>query len=194
MAASALGAQIDYLHDHNVLYWCQRLDNAGLHRGRFSTEAWLALPPMTKENLRSLPPWELVPAINRKVITHCFGTSGTTRSPTFAIWSSGDWLAFTETVARGLGHHKPVSEIVALNGYHQAHTAGAVYSDAIALLGGVCISRHYMHDDEEATLKQIPAVQKQCSCPGRAFRAAEEWTRYRRPLKWDARFLRPFRY
>jgi phenylacetate-coenzyme A ligase PaaK-like adenylate-forming protein len=189
MAASALGAQIDYLHDHKVAYWCQRLDNARLHRGRFSTEAWLALPPMTKENLRSLPPWELVPSINRKAITHCFGTSGTTGVPTFAMWSSDDWLAFTETIARGLGHHKPVSEIVALNGYHQAHTAGAAYGDAITLLGGVCITRHYRNDDEEATLKQIQLfncnvlVLAERSGLRKSGRTIEDL------LKWDAEFF-----
>jgi phenylacetate-CoA ligase len=189
IASSALRAQIDYLHEHSVPYWCQRLDKAGLHRGRFSTEAWLALPPMSKEKLRSLPPWELVPATNRKTITHCFGTSGTTGSPTFAMWSPADWLAFTETVARGLEQHRPVSEIVALNGYHQGHTAGAAYSDAIALLGGVCIPRHYTNDDEEATLKQIQLfncnvlVLAERSGLPKSGRTTEDL------LKWDAEFF-----
>jgi phenylacetate-CoA ligase len=155
MTAAALRAQIDYVHEHQVAYWRDRLIGAGLETSRFSREAWLALPPMTKASLRLLHPWDLVPASNRKGITRVFGTSGTTGSPTYTIWTLGDWLAFTETVARALEHHRPVSEIVALNAYHQGHTTGAVYSDALALMGGVCIPRHYAHDEEEATLKQL---------------------------------------
>ncbi len=61
----------------------------------------------------------------------------------------------TETMARLLEVHRPPIDIVSFNGYHQGHVAAPAYDDAIRLLGGICIPRHYLADDEASTLAQI---------------------------------------
>jgi phenylacetate-CoA ligase len=155
VAASALRAQVEYIREHQVPFWQERLDAAGLAGDGFGADAWHGLPPMTKDTLRATPPWQLVPKLNRRRISRCFGTSGTSGFPTFAMWSSDDWRALTETVARAISRQRPISEVVALNGYHQAHTAGSAYDGAVRLMGGISIPRHYLMDDEEATCAQI---------------------------------------
>ncbi len=155
VAAAAVSAQAEFIREHQVPFWRERLDSAGLAGDGFGAEAWHRLPPMTKDTLRAIPPWELVPKLNRGRIFRCFGTSGTSGFPTFAMWSSDDWRALTETVARALNQQRPISGIVALNGYHQAHTAGSAYDGAVRLMGGISIPRHYLMDDEEATRAQL---------------------------------------
>ena len=144
VAAAAVSAQAEFIREHQVPFWRERLDSAGLASDGFGAEAWHRLPPMTKDTLRAIPPWELVPKLNRGRIFRCFGTSGTSGFPTFAMWSSDDWRALTETVARALNQQRPISGIVALNGYHQAHTAGSAYDGAVRLMGGISIPRHYL--------------------------------------------------
>lgn len=155
VVAAALSAQVEYVREQQVPFWCERLAVAGITSDGFSIDAWHRLSPMTKDTLRAIPPWELVPKRNRGRIFRCFGTSGTTGFPTFAMWSSDDWHALTETVARALNEQRPIAEIRALNGYHQAHTAGSAYDGAVRLLGGISIPRHYLLDDEEATRAQL---------------------------------------
>jgi len=154
VAAAAVNAQVEYVREQQVPFWCERLAENGITSG-FSLDAWHRLPPMTKETLRAIPPWELVPKLNRRRILRCFGTSGTTGFPTFAMWSADDWHALAETMARALNERRPIAEIRALNGYHQAHTAGSAYDGAVRLLGGISIPRHYHLDDEEATRAQL---------------------------------------
>ena len=155
IVAAALNAQVEYVREQQVPFWCERLTTAGIGGGGFSLDAWHRLSPMTKDTLRAIPPSELVPKRNRGRIFRCFGTSGTTGFPTFAMWSADDWHALTETVARALNEQRPIAEIRALNGYHQAHTAGSAYDGAVRLLGGISIPRHYLLDDEEATRAQL---------------------------------------
>jgi phenylacetate-CoA ligase len=113
------------------------------------------LPPLSKEELRRLSPWEFVPQSSRAHLYICRSTSGTTGSPTSSFWTRPDWRAMSETVARLLQLHRPVIDIVSFNGYHQGHAAALAYDDAIRLLGGICIPRHYLADDEASTLAQI---------------------------------------
>ncbi|MCC5617646.1 hypothetical protein LC605_21645 [Nostoc sp. CHAB 5836] len=139
-----------------VPFWNRRLKEAGIAPEKInSLKDFAYLPPLSKEELRNLSPWELVPQSSRANLYICRSTSGTTGSPTSAFWTRSDWRAMTETLARLLEIHRPITNIVAFNGYHQGHTAAPAYDDAIRLLNGICIPRHYLADDEDSTLTQI---------------------------------------
>jgi phenylacetate-CoA ligase len=48
-------------------------------------------------------------------------------------------------------------DLGAFNGYHQGHAAAPAYDDAMRLLGGISIPRHYLADDEPSTVAQLRA-------------------------------------
>jgi phenylacetate-CoA ligase len=58
-------------------------------------------------------------------------------------------------MARLLAAHRPDMDLVAFNGYHQGHAAAPAYDNAVRLLGGISIPRHYLADDEPSTLAQL---------------------------------------
>ncbi len=150
--AAALQAQLSYIRENDVAFWCERLR-------RFEVEdvasLLVRLPPLTKSELRSIPPWDLVPSAARPHIRRCYGTSGTTGKPVSLFWTGDDWRALVFTIARRFDELRPDAAILALNGYHQGHLAGQVYQEVIHDLGGLAIPRHYLADDEASTLEQL---------------------------------------
>lgn len=141
-----------------VPFWAERFQKAGIDTGRIQDlQDFARIPPLSKAELRALSPWELVPGVSRSRLYLCRSTSGTTGAPTAAFWTRSDWRALTETMARLLDPHRPDVDLIAFNGYHQAHAAAPAYDEAIRLLGGISIPRHYLRDDEPSTFAQLRA-------------------------------------
>ncbi|HEU0031446.1 MAG TPA: hypothetical protein VFQ53_12495 [Kofleriaceae bacterium] len=142
--------QFAYIERHRVAYWQARFRDH-----RVDEHAFDRLPPLTREELRDLSPWAFVPDDVRTQLRRAYGTSGTTGRPLSFFWTDGDWNAMADTFARMIERDRPAGEVIALNGYHQGHVAGQVYHSAIGRIGGVSIPRHYLFDDEAATLDQL---------------------------------------
>jgi phenylacetate-CoA ligase len=141
-----------------VPFWSERFRDANVRPETIgAVDDLRRLPWLTKRELRSLAPFDLVPPASRHRLYLCRSTSGTTGSPTSVFWTRADWLALIETMARALGDHRPDGELIAFNGYHLGHAAGRGYEDVVRLLGGTSVPRHYLADDEVATLEQLGA-------------------------------------
>ena len=84
-------------------------------------------------------------------------TGGTTSRALSIFYSEDDWraalLLHVETFAARL---RGVGPIVAFSTYNQSHISGPIFSGAIAAMGGLCINRSYLADDER-TLEEIRA-------------------------------------
>jgi phenylacetate-CoA ligase len=143
-------AQLAYIEEHGPSYWQRRIREHGV-----TADATVRLPPLTRVELREVPPWDLVPRTARPLIRRAYGTSGTTGKPVSFFWTDADWTAMVDTFARLIQRDAPPGENIALNGYHQGHIAGQLYHSALARLGAISIPRHYLFDDEEATLAQL---------------------------------------
>jgi phenylacetate-CoA ligase len=152
----ALRKQVEFAF-RNVPFWRNRFEKAGIYPDRINKLKYFTLlPPLSKKELRLLSVWELIPKCSIPRIYRCRGTSGTTGAPTSIFWTQSDWRALVETMTRLLENHKPDIDILAFNGYHQGHAAAPAYDDAIRLLGGISIPRHYLlTDDEFSTLNQL---------------------------------------
>ena len=79
LITGALRAQVEFALQEGVPFWGERLRRAGVSADRLATtEDFARLPPLSKAELRAVPPWELVPGSSRPLIERCYGTSGTT--------------------------------------------------------------------------------------------------------------------
>ena len=154
-ALAALRAQTVFAA-RNVPFWSARIARSGIEPEKIlDLDSFARLPPLDKAELRQLSPWDLVPRSCWRRLYVCRSTSGTTGTPTWVFWTRADWTALIETMVRLLARHRPDIEVVAFNGYHQGHLMGRAYEDAIRLLGGTSIPRHYSAEDEASTLEQL---------------------------------------
>lgn len=183
-ATAAVRAQVKFALA-NVPFWSSRVQKAGIDPERIGDlRDFAQVPPLSKEDFRQLSPWDLVPQSSRSRLYLCRSTSGTTGAPTSVFWTRSDWRALVETIARLLEARRPDMDLVAFNGYHQGHAAAPAYDDAMRLLGGISIPRHYLADDEPSTVAQLRAfgcntlILAQRSGLKKSGRAVEDLLRY----------------
>lgn len=139
-----------------VPYWRDVLAKDGTDESRIERMTDLAhLPIMSKEDLRSLRPSELLPEPRDAAWEVCRWTSGTSGRPTVNFWSDTDWAALVAATARMLGRQAPMKAPTVFNGYSHGHLTGPLYHAALLRLGGVVFDRSHHPEESFSTLAQM---------------------------------------
>jgi len=148
----AIRDQIAFMREE-LPFWRERL--SGTDESKIESLADLArFPILTKEDLRTIRPAELLPESSRRHLAVCRWTSGTTGRPTVSFWTSTDWMALVSSTARMLARHYPVRTPTVFNGYSQAHITGPLYNQALGRLGATVYDRSHHAEEVLATSVQ----------------------------------------
>ena len=89
----ALRQQLQFAQAH-VPFWRDRLVNINVDEITSISDIAL-VPVLTKEDLRKLGPWDLVPEVAKDNLYLCRSTTGTTGTATSAFWTKADWKGLT---------------------------------------------------------------------------------------------------
>ena len=139
-----------------VPYWRERLATESIDESKIECMADLArLPIMSKEDLRSVRPSELLPESRPMAWEVCRWTSGTSGRPTVNFWSERDWTALVASMARMLGRQAPMKAPSVFNGYSHGHLTGPLYNATLRRLGGVVYDRSHHPEKSFSTLEQM---------------------------------------
>jgi len=128
-------------------FWRERL--AALAPGGLTRDAIEQIPVLTKDELRGLGTFDLLPSPHRSMYL-VRGTGGTTGTPTHIFWTEADWRASQQTMARFADGLEGLRPLLVWNGYHQAHVSGPAFDDLVRGLGGTPVPRHFRLTDGEA--------------------------------------------
>ena len=153
-----LARQLSFCIERVPFYRQRREAYARALQEKDQAAAFNALPILFKQQVRGVPPFELLPEQRRggefEYPVHR-GTGGTTGAPVSVLYERADWELAVEMhrarFQRAFGH---IASQVAFNNYHQGHISGPVFSESISRSGGICINRSFKANDAQA-LKEL---------------------------------------
>jgi phenylacetate-CoA ligase len=151
----AVRCQVAFMRE-KVPFWRERFQTANVDEDRILTLSDLGdFPILSKEELRTARPVDLLPRENRTDIQLGRWTSGTTGRPTANFWTEVDWAALVASTTRMLVRQAPLKNPTAFNGYSQGHLTGPLYNAALRRLGGTVYDRSHHPEDIFSTEAQM---------------------------------------
>jgi phenylacetate-CoA ligase len=141
---------------NNVPYWNDRLSNAKVDETNIESLSDLSnIPVLTKEEIRSALPLELLPRSNVSKLSINRWTSGTTGKPTVSFWTDSDWAGVVASVARALRRQSPIQSPVAFNAFSQGHVTGPLIGAGLRNIGAVVFDRGHHLEEVFSTAAHI---------------------------------------